>query len=293
MTVIGFMNCSGSAGKTTSAVSGATIFAHEGYTVRVIDADPQANASRQLGYPQPEGPTIADVLKGTASIAEAERPARLPAFINDDGLPEFEDEERFIDNLTIVPAHGPSLEDFRIGEASRRFSRLREAVKAASDVDITFIDGPGGFDAMTIQVILATQAFPHRSGLSGVIAVTFPGAKEVEGILQVEGRLSEINMDFSATAQLRGIIICNVKRNTPHLEQLYVDDVRARFGDLVAPLVYYNSAVPQAYHNYMPAPLFASNADHRRITDEYRAVFVDHFVKTGVFPEAAEARAAL
>ncbi|RIT36780.1 ParA family protein [Mycobacteroides abscessus] len=294
MNIYAFMNCSGSAGKTTSAVAGATILAHEGYRVRVIDADPQANASRQLGYPQPEGPTITEVLMGTASIAEAERPARIPAAINDDGLPEFEDsDDLIIDNVTIVPADGASLEVFRMGAGSRGFGRLRTAVKEASDVDVTLIDGPGGFDAMTIQAILATQAFPHREDRSGVIAVTFPGAKEVEGILQVNGRLSEINTDFNVNAQLRGIIICNVKRNTPQLEQLYVDDVKGRFGDLVAPLVYYNGAVPQAYHHYMPVTLYASTADLRRITDEYREVFMEHFMKTGMFTEAPGARASL
>lgn len=68
---------SGSAGKTTTVTSTATLLAQDGYRVRVLDMDSQANASTWLGYPEASGKTAADVLRRNASIKEVERPARV------------------------------------------------------------------------------------------------------------------------------------------------------------------------------------------------------------------------
>ena len=56
-------NMSGSVGKTTSVVTSAVLLAATGRRVRVIDLDPQANASTWLGYPGITGTTIATCVR--------------------------------------------------------------------------------------------------------------------------------------------------------------------------------------------------------------------------------------
>ncbi|SIC60160.1 ATPase involved in chromosome partitioning [Mycobacteroides abscessus subsp. abscessus] len=283
---IALVNCSGSAGKTTSALGIAIHLTHRGLRVRLHDADPQANASRQTGYPDPhDQPTMAEILTQKASIADAERQARIPAGI-DNGVPFFEDDDEFdIPGLTIVPAYRASLEEYRINSGIRGITRLRNAIQEAPPVDVNLIDAPGGFDVMTMQAILATQAFPEHNHTSGVIACTFPGPKEVEGILEVEHRLSEINDEYNVDAQLRSIIICNVPRKLSKLNENYIEALQGKYAGRVPPVVHYNLAVSEAYHNYMPALLYASTADQRRITTEYGAVV--HFLEqdNGLFPQ--------
>lgn len=282
---LAFINCSGSAGKTTTAMGLAIHLVRRGLRVRLHDADPQANASRQSGYPDPhDQPTMAEILTQKATIADAERQARTPAGI-ENGVPVFEDGEYDIPGLTIVPAYRPSLEEYRINSGIRGITRLRNAIQDAPPVDVNLIDAPGGFDVMTMQAILATQAFPEHNDRSGIIACTFPGPKEVEGILEVEHRLQEINDEYRVDAQLRSIVICNVPRKLSKLNENYIESVQGKYAGRVPPVVHYNLAVSEAYHNYMPALLYASTADQRRITTEYGAVL--HYLKqdNGLFPQ--------
>src|SRR4051794_9338815 len=98
-------NMSGSVGKTTSVVTSAVLLAATGLRVRVIDLDPQANASTWLGYPNITGATIANVLRLEATIKDIERPARIIQGYSGEGAPVYDGSEGGqIDNLTVVPA---------------------------------------------------------------------------------------------------------------------------------------------------------------------------------------------
>lgn len=114
MSIYATATIAGSAGKTTSITSLAVLCASRGASVRLIDFDPQANASRQLGYADLDENelTVADVLTEAATIADVERPALAPAGISEDGLPIFDDESD-IENLTVVPAYLPTLDEMK------------------------------------------------------------------------------------------------------------------------------------------------------------------------------------
>ncbi|MBE7194496.1 MAG: ParA family protein [Gordonia polyisoprenivorans] len=287
MSIYTTANLAGSAGKTTTSVSLAVLLAARGVRVRLIDLDPQANSSRWTGYADPgDSPTIADVLAESATIADAERPARIPAYLEDDGTIEFDDTS-IIENLTVVPAIRSSLDEFvaRLPVIRGGVTRLRRALTDAATADVTLIDAPGSSNALTLSAILATQAFPDVDDTSGVITCTLAQPKEIEGIADLQAEIAGINEERNTTCQLRGIVVCSVPANRARLYGENIDDLTAGYGELVAPSVRHSVTVPEAYSFYTPVPLYGRA---RRVTEDYADV-LDHFIKTGLFPEARTA----
>lgn len=287
MSIYTTANLAGSAGKTTTAVSLAVLLASRGVRVRLIDFDPQANASRWTGYANPvDQPTVADVVAETAELVDTESPARVPAAINEDGTPEFDDDS-IIENLTVVPAIRQSLDEFvaRLPVIRGGVTRLRRAIAAAPSVDVTIIDAPGSSNALTLSAILATQAFPDQQDLSGVITCTLAQPKEIEGIEDLQSEIAGINEERNVHAALQGIVICNVPANKGRLYSENIDDLTDGFGDLVAPPIRQSIHVPEAYGIYTPVPLYPRA---RKVTAGYCDV-LDHFIKIGLFPEAKDA----
>lgn len=281
MSIYATASLAGSAGKTTSIVSLAILCASRGARVRLIDIDPQGNASKQLGYVDLDehSLTAADVLAGPTTIEEVERPALVPVEITETGEPVFDDESE-IENLTIVPAYFPTLTEMQIRLASKTggVTQLRRAIAAAPPVDVTLIDAPGVDNALTLSAILASQA--DNSPSSGVLTNTFAGSKEVEGLSRLESMIAAINEDREMGIKLQGIMVCNVP---PHgnLYKEYVRDLGIGYGDLVAPPISHGVAVPEAYSYFTPVPLY--RRAHQQ-TVEYNTV-LDHFIGIGLFPE--------
>lgn len=283
MSIYATATIAGSAGKTTSVISLAVLCASRGASVRVIDFDPQGNASRQLGYADFDDNelTIADILAETASIADAERPALVPAGISEEGLPLFDDESD-IENLTVVPAYFPTLDEMkeRLGHITGGATRLRRALSAAPPADVTLIDAPGVKSVLTLAAMLATQA-DQTSGTSGVLTCTLAQPKEIEGIGKLENLIAAVNEDRDLRIALKGIIVCDVPTNRGKLYRESIEDLGEGYGDLVAPAIGKAVGVPEAYSFYTPVPFFR-NA--RKTTLEYTSV-LDHFIKIGLFPE--------
>lgn len=287
MSIYTTANLAGSVGKTTTAVTLSVLLASRGARVRLIDCDPQANASHWSGYANPvDQLTVADVLAETAELVDAESPARVPVAINEDGTPEFDDDS-IIENLTVVPAIRASLDEFvaRLPVIRGGVTRLRRAITAAPAVDITIIDAPGSSNALTLSAILATQAFPDQDAVSGVITCTLPQPKEIEGIDDLQNEIAAINEERNVRAALQGIVICNVPANKGRLYSENIDDLTGGFGDLVAPPIRQSVSVPESYSIYTPVPLYRRA---RKITAGYCDV-LDHFIKIGLFPEAKDA----
>src|SRR6478609_10084026 len=154
-------NMSGSVGKTTSVVTAAVLLAATGLRVRVIDLDLQANASTWLGYPNITGATIADVLRLEATINDIERPARVIQGYSEQGEPVYDGTAAGgrIDNLTVVPAARSTLDKLMVElpAVTGGVMRLRDALEAATPVDITFIDSPGSNSALVLAALIASS----------------------------------------------------------------------------------------------------------------------------------------
>jgi len=281
-------NMSGSVGKTTSVVTAAVLLAATGLRVRVIDLDPQANASTWLGYPNITGATIADVLRLEATINDIERPARVIQGYSEEGEPVYDGAAAGgrIDNLTVVPAARSTLDKLMVElpAVTGGVMRLRDALEAATPVDITFIDSPGSNSALVLSALIATSIEEDGpAGTWGLITCTKPAGKESEGIQVLLHELTAIKKTYRIDIPLLAIIPCAVPaQGGVYREQMeYLQD---GFGDKVTPAVRRASIVDEAYTNYLPVPLYGYRA--KEVTTDYENV-IAHMKRLGMFCPAA------
>ena len=280
-------NMSGSVGKTTSVVTSAVLLAATGLRVRVIDLDPQANASTWLGYPDITGTTIADVLRLDATINDIERPARIIQGYTEDGEPVYGGAaDGQIDNLTVVPAARSTLDKLMVElpAVTGGVMRLRDALESATPVDITLIDSPGSNSALVTTALIASSVEEDGpAGTWGLITCTKPAGKESEGIQALLHELTIVKKTFRIEIPLLAIIPCAVPATgTVYREQMeYLQD---GFGDKVTPAVRRSSIVDEAYTNYLPVPLYGYRA--KEVTKDYENV-IDHMKRHGMFRPVA------
>ncbi|CDO91293.1 chromosome partitioning protein [Mycobacterium triplex] len=282
-------NMSGSVGKTTTVVTTAIQLAGSGLRVRVIDLDPQANASTWLGYPDISGVTIADVLRQQATIDDIERPARIIQGFTDAGEPEYttdEATEMHIGNLTVVPAARSTLDKLMVElpAVTGGVLRLRDALEAATPVDVTLIDSPGSNSALVTTALIASSVDEDGpSGGWGLIMCTKPAGKESEGIQALLQELAIIKKTFRIDIPLLAIVPCAVP-GTGGVYREQMEYLQEGFGDKVTPAVRRSSIVDEAYTNYLPVPLYGYRA--KDVSKDYENV-IDHMKRQGMFRPAA------
>jgi chromosome partitioning protein len=283
-------NLSGSVGKTTTVVTIAIQLAATGLKVRVIDLDPQANASTWLGYPNITGATIADVLRLESTINDIARPARIIQGFTDDGEPCYAagqaGSQAFIRNLTVVPAARSTLDKLMVElpAVTGGVMRLRDALEAAAPVDVTLIDSPGSNNALVTAALIAASVDEESpTGSWGLITCTKPAGKESEGIQALLRELAIIKKTFRIDIPLLAIVPCAVPATgAVYTEQM--EYLQEGFGDRVTPIVRRSSIVDEAYTNYLPVPLYGYRA--KEISNDYGAV-IDHMKRLGMFRPAA------
>lgn len=190
MSTTAYISMAGSTGKTVTAIATACKLAADGLDVDVVDIDLQANPTSWLGYEEWSGPTIADALRGKASLKEVRLPARyyLGRDAND------EDVYKYLDRVRIIPASRESLSPLSVEMVSdpTLLDTLRDAfiAEAHSDpdqvADVRLLDCGGvdsPFNTLAMFATTAEEDFPGgASGLSGVITCSAPGRKEMEGL---------------------------------------------------------------------------------------------------------------
>ncbi|TDK94734.1 ParA family protein [Mycobacterium paragordonae] len=275
-------NMSGSVGKTTTVVTAAILLAASGLRVRVIDLDPQANASTWLGYPDIAGTTIADVLRLDATIDDIERPARTIDYTDDGELLLSDAPEARIENLTIVPAARSTLDKLMVELPAvvGGVMRLRDALENAAPVDVTLIDSPGSNSALVTTALIASsvdEAAPPGSW--GLITCTKPAGKESEGIQALLRELAIVKKTFRIDIPLLAIVPCAVPASGAVYQQ-QMEYLQEGFGDKVTPAIRRSSIVDEAYTNYRPVPLYGYRA--KDITADYKNV-LSHMKRLGMF----------
>lgn len=140
-------NNKGGTGKTTTTVQLAAGLAEHGKRVLVVDMDPQANASRRLGFRFSEADPVATVSEAIKADA---------AGVAADAITAIGWDAPYSERISLIPARF-DLEN-RISEAAvlGAVSRLRKALDGVDeDYDITLIDCPPSLGHLT-QLALAT-----------------------------------------------------------------------------------------------------------------------------------------
>lgn len=279
-------NMSGSVGKTTTVVTTAVQLAASGLRVRVIDLDPQANATTWLGYPNIGGSTIADVLRLDATIDDIERPARIIDYTEDGDLVFSDDAEALIDNLTIVPAARSTLDRLMVElpAVNGGVMRLRDALESSAPVDVTLIDSPGSNSALVTTALIAASVDEEGpAGSWGLITCTKPAGKESEGINDLLHELTVVKKTYRIDIPLLAIVPCAVPASGAVYRQ-QMEYLQEGFGKKVTPAVRRSSIVDEAYTNYRPVPLYGYRA--KDVNGDYEKV-VAHMKRHGMFRPAA------
>jgi chromosome partitioning protein len=209
--VIAFANQKGGVAKTTTTVNLAVAFKEKGFSVLVIDLDPQGNASTALGVEHRLGtPSVYEALLGEIRLTEAAA------------------ESTASPDLLCVPATidlaGAEIE---LVSMVARENRLRQAlshdVLDELDVDYVFVDCPPSLGLLTVNALVAANE------------VLIPIQCEyyaLEGLGQLLSNIDLVRAHLNTALHVSTILLTMYDGRTKLADQV-TTEVRSHFGPTV------------------------------------------------------------
>lgn len=210
----------GGTGKTTTALALAHAYAAAGARVLVIDADPQGSATAWLGVRPPgAGPSLVDVLAGTAPLDDVARPSPWPG-------------------VDVVPA-SPALAGAERALSGRPMAvlGLRRAVGAAR--------GPWAWILIDCPPSLGLLTTAALAAAGGVLATVEASALGLGGIGDLVAAVEAVGAHVTPAPVLVGVLPCRVDARL-RVTRAALDQLGERFGAMVLPAVRSRTRVGEA-----------------------------------------------
>jgi len=264
--IIAVVNQKGGVGKTTTAVNLAAALANFGQPTLLVDADPQANSTRALGYdPDPQRPSIYE------------------AFLRRPDLSELRVIYKPIPTLGLVPSERDLVGvEVELVDQDRREYRLKEFLDAArSEFDCALIDCPPSLGLITLNALVAADT------------VLIPVQTEflaLEGISQLMETVNQVREALNPRLGICGVVMTMFDERT-NLAKQVVEEVRGFFGERVfQTIVPRNVRLSEAPSHGMPIFLYDSRSKGASAYLKLAKEFLkhEHHEKEGIGQRAAE-----
>jgi chromosome partitioning protein len=221
MRSISLLNFKGGIGKSTLAVNLGHALARSGQRVCIIDLCLQGNTSTGTLLGGQEEPTITQVLKKEAKLADAIKPAR--------------------ENLYVV-ASDYELDTAATFITSRRqaYYTLRDSLREFNDrFDFVFFDHSPSYDAVTEAGLLASEEMLIPCELMPY---------SVQGLFIIFKKLQDTLTDHELINS--GIVPMNIDMRYQMTKQ-YLDEMKAQFGPLICPAIRTDALLPKSQSRQM------------------------------------------
>jgi chromosome partitioning protein len=227
----------GGTGKTTTVRTLTDVFRRSGVRTLAIDLDPQGNLSDYFDLPPDVEPTIADVLAGRASAADAIHADMIPA------------------NLSLAEA-----ELMLGGKMGRELTLRRALAKLPDDYELILIDCPPSLGLLTVNALVAAD----RALLTA--EAQYFALQGVEQAMEVvELARDGLNPQLS----LLGVLLNRADMRTVHSREALAS-LRERFGEQV-----FDTVVRASIAYAESAERATSILDHRPDLGEDYVVLAD------------------
>src|SRR3954447_7469132 len=212
--IVTLANQKGGCGKTTSTVSLAAAFALEGYSVALVDADPQCNATDSFGIDKD-------------SLVEDGRYTLADGYLTKKAAREIEypfAEERFEARLTLIPGNrGLNTVSHRLDAqlqatvSNENYSdldaddiknehrmRLRQSLESLrGHRDIVVIDTPPELGFLMTTALIASDWY---------IVPVFPSGYDLKGLETLARTVEKVRKRYNPTLRLAGVLLGNYDR---------------------------------------------------------------------------------